>query len=47
MKSVRIKGYYIGKKIYNKELYEKLVDEKMLNSKEKESSFFPLYRLEV
>ena len=42
-----ILDFYIGKKIYNKELYEKLVDEKMLNSKEKESSFFPLYRLEV
>jgi hypothetical protein len=39
--------FYIGKKIFNKELYEKLVDEKMLNDKEKENTFFPLYRLEV
>lgn len=39
--------FYIGKKIYNKELYKRLVDKKNLTNEEKESSFFPLYRLGV
>lgn len=37
--------FYIGKKIWNKDVYNKLVEEKELTEKEKESQFFPLYRI--
>lgn len=38
--------FYIGKKIWNKEIYEKLVEKRQLTEKEKESNFFPLYRVD-
>ena len=37
--------FCIGKKIYNKEIYDELVKQRNLTEKEKESSYFPLYRI--
>lgn len=47
-KSMNEKGilkFCIGKKIYNKEIYDELVKQRNLTEKEKESSYFPLYRI--
>ncbi len=37
--------FYIGRKIWNKEIYDKLVKKRQLSEKEKESNYFPLYRV--
>lgn len=37
--------FYVGKKIWNEEIYKKLVEEIKLTDIEKESSYFPLYRI--
>lgn len=37
--------FYIGKKIYNRDIYDTLVEKSNLNSEEKKSDYFPLYRL--
>lgn len=37
--------FYVGKKIWNEEIYKKLVEEVKLTDIEKESSYFPIYRL--
>lgn len=37
--------FYVGKKIWNREIYDKLVDAKNLSEEEKNSEFFPLYRI--
>lgn len=39
--------FYIGKKIWNKKIYKKLVEEIELTDIERESSYFPLYRIRV
>lgn len=37
--------FYIGKKIWNENIYKKLVEKKYLTEEERESNFFPLYRI--
>jgi serine/alanine adding enzyme len=38
-------NFYIGKKIWNKEIYDKLVDKKEITDEDKKSNYFPLYRI--
>lgn len=37
--------FYIGKKIWNKEIYDTLVNKKEITVEEKNSNYFPLYRI--